>query len=266
MQPPLYVPKNKEQYIDLREQVLYEYFAKDLGWGELMSSRACFEFLIEARNFSKGKTVLDAGAGQKRFEPFFTESNYLTLEHPSGIAMKGMAHISYDYVCELDGDNFLPSDNSIDLIYSHSVLEHIERPEKFFANAIKCLKQSGRLFLNVPFMYLEHETPYDFNRFTRYGLKSRLEEAGFRILKLLPSSNSIEGTTAFILDGIINDAQSRGLQAENFTIKLPDSDQEHPLLPLVQHIIGSLYGLYDDAIYDSTASIGWLCVAEKPAV
>jgi SAM-dependent methyltransferase len=260
MANPLHTPKTKDQYSDPAEQALYEYFTKTLGWGEALHSRASFEFLIEARNFSKGKTILDAGAGSKRFEPFFREATYLTLEHPSGIEMKQMQGISYDFVCELDRDNFAPKEESVDAIYSHSVLEHIERPEKFFANAMKVLKPGGRLFIHCPFTYLEHETPYDFNRFTRYGLRSRLEAAGFRVVKLLPSSNAVYGATAFVLDSIRNEGEARGSQLE--CIALPDG-QSFAVGPLLASIIKTLNSAYDDAIYDNNLPIGWLCVAEK---
>ena len=193
----LHTPKTLNEYLEPDEKMLYDYFTNTLQWGELLHSRASFEFIIEAKNFSKGKTILDAGAGNKNYEPFFRESVYLSLEHPSGIEMKKMQGITYDFVCELDTDGFKPTEQSLDAIYNHSVLEHIERPESFFSNAYKALKHGGRLFINCPFMYCEHETPYDFNRFTRYGLKSRLEEAGFNIIKLLPSSNAVYGATAY---------------------------------------------------------------------
>lgn len=258
MASPLHTPKTKNQYFDPDEQVLYENFS--LEWGEGLHARATFEFLIEARNFSKGGTILDAGAGYKRFEPFFREAKYLTLEHPSGIEMKRMQGITYDFVSELDGDNFAPNEESINAIYCHSVLEHIERPEKFFSNAIRVLMPGGRLFIHCPFMYHEHETPYDFNRFTRYGLKSRLEEAGFRIIQLLPSSNGIYGATAFIQDAMRTDGLARGFQVGNFT--LPDG-KIVALPPLLTSIVNALNALFDDAIYDNNSPIGWLCIAEK---
>ncbi len=261
MSLPLHTPKTREQYADPIEQQLYRYFTSTLGWGEWISARMVFEFLIEARAFTKGKTILDAGAGNKRFEPFFRDANYITLEHPSGIEMKKMQGIGYDIVAELDADAFA-AEESFDAIYCHSVLEHIARPEKFFANAMTVLKPGGRLYICVPFMYVEHEAPYDFNRFTRYGLRSRLEEAGFKITKLIPSSNAAYGALVFAQRAVQQDALARGFEVKNITLK---SGHSVELLPLLGEIVGALNGVFDDAIYDNDGPNGFLCVAEKPA-
>jgi SAM-dependent methyltransferase len=256
----LYTPKTKDQYPDPEEQALHDYFSNTLGWGDGLHSRATFEFLMEIRNFAAGGLVLDAGAGHKRFAPFFNNATYLTVEHPSGIEMKAMQGQTYDFIAELDGTPFAPEE-SFHAIYSHSVLEHIERPEKFFANSIKMLKPGGRLYTHCPFMYVEHETPYDFNRFTRYGLKSRLEEAGFRIIKLLPSSNAFYGASAFVTDAIAQDSASRAFQIES--VQLTDGSSA-PLFSTLTSIFKALNNAFDDGIYENTCPIGWLCVAEKP--
>ena len=256
----LYTPKTKDQYSEPEELALHHYFSNTLGWGEGLHSRATFEFLMEIRNFAAGKVVLDAGAGHKRFERFFSNATYRSVEHPSGIEMKAMQGLTYDFIAELDGAPFAPAD-SFHAIYSHSVLEHIERPEIFFANALKMLSPGGRLYTHCPFMYLEHETPYDFNRFTRYGLKSRLEEAGFRILKLLPSSNAFYGASAFVTDAISHDCASRAFQIES--VQLPDGSSA-PLFSTLTSIFNALNSAFDEGIYENNCPIGWLCVAEKP--
>lgn len=174
--------------------------------------------------------------------------------------MKNMQGFTYDFVAELDGDIFTPKE-SIDVIYCHSVLEHIARLEKFFSSAIEILRPSGRLYINSPFMYLEHETPYDFNRFTRYGLDSRLKEAGFSILKLIPSTNAFFGATTFIMQQLRQEELARGFEVRTYT--LPDGSSAL-FLPLLTNIIGAVNHHFDDALYDNASPTGFLCVAEKP--
>ena len=258
--PRAYTPKKREQYTSSEESALYYYFAETLGWGEGLHSRITFDFLMEVRSFASGKTILDAGAGHKRFQQFFSKSEYLTVEHPSGIEMKAMQGITYDYLAELDGSMFR-DEQSLHAIYSHSVLEHIERPERFFANAFRMLQPGGRLFIHCPFMYPEHETPYDFNRFSRYGLSSRLKETGFNIIKILPSSNAFYGVSAFFLQSIAQDGANRGFRIENYT--MPDGSKIE-LMSILNSIISTLNTTFDDCLYDNDSPIGWICVAERP--
>lgn len=65
------------------------------------------------------------------------------------------------------------------------VLEHLERPHFALSSIRKILNnQRGVLILTVPFLYGIHEAPNDFRRFTRYGLKSELAQAGFKNIEI----------------------------------------------------------------------------------
>ena len=48
----------------------------------------------------------------------------------------------------------------------------------------RVLKPNGKIIVSVPFCYPEHEKPYDFRRFTTFGLKKSFESAGFEDLNL----------------------------------------------------------------------------------
>lgn len=81
---------------------LWNLFSKELGWGASIESRIIFDFLINAREFSKEKVILDAGAGHQRYKPFFDTSIYISQEHPAGIEFKKMQGIEYDLISPLD--------------------------------------------------------------------------------------------------------------------------------------------------------------------
>jgi SAM-dependent methyltransferase len=186
---------------------LGKYFSDTLGWGSGYQSRLVFAFLMEAAaEAGPGGVVLDAGAGHQRYKPFFAESIYLAQEHPvAGELNKGISE--YDILSDV---KTIPlQEGCVDLVLSTSSLEHIERPDEFFAEAHRVLVPGGALYVNVPFAYPEHEVPFDFQRPTRYGLRSYYERAGFERVSVQPSSSSTE-TAEFLLYAIREDSKAPG--------------------------------------------------------
>ncbi|NJK98227.1 MAG: class I SAM-dependent methyltransferase [Chloroflexia bacterium] len=76
------------------------------------------------------------------------------------------------------------SDQFYDSAICLEVLEHLRNPFKAVSEIYRILKKDGILVLSVPHMSRLHEEPYDFFRFTKYGLKSTLEDAGFKIIEI----------------------------------------------------------------------------------
>jgi len=75
-------------------------------------------------------------------------------------------------------------DNQFDTVLLSDVLEHIKEPQLLLNEIFRVLKPEGKLVLNVPYMYWLHEEPYDFYRYTRFGLEYLLKKSGFSILEL----------------------------------------------------------------------------------
>ena len=66
------------------------------------------------------------------------------------------------------------------------VIEHVQNPFQAVAEIYRILKKGGILILSVPHLSRLHEEPNDFFRYTKYGLQSLLEGAGFKVLKITP--------------------------------------------------------------------------------
>ena len=75
-------------------------------------------------------------------------------------------------------------DDSVDCIFSTSVLEHICEPLILLKEIRRILKQDGYLILSVPFLYHLHEEPFDYYRYTPHGLKYLAKKAGLEVVTL----------------------------------------------------------------------------------
>ena len=83
----------------------------------------------------------------------------------------------------------LPIDSEVaNTVISLSVMEHLREPQVFLNEAHRILKPGGVMILQVPFMWWVHEAPYDFFRYTRYGLQHMFEKAGFRDIVIYPQT------------------------------------------------------------------------------
>lgn len=233
---------------------LLTYFKNDLKWGWSYQAQIVFNFLCEASEEAKGGVVLDAGAGYQRYKPFFDESIYIAQEHPEA-GKKNKNIKEYDILCDVK--NIPLKDNSVDLILSTSSLEHLEYPDDFFKEAHRVLKPGGVLYINVPFVIQEHEVPFDFCRYTRYGLNNLFLHSGFKNVNVSPTSSSISTAEHLLCHAMLEDA----VKSSKF---------------LVQRVINRLlfYGVYISnkvllKLYDrgpkdyTTLPVGWISYGYK---
>jgi len=81
-------------------------------------------------------------------------------------------------------ENFFPFDDaSFDAVLCNQVLEHVFTPDAFLKEIARVLRPRGRLLLTVPFVWDEHEQPYDYARYSSFGLSALLERSGFYIVR-----------------------------------------------------------------------------------
>jgi SAM-dependent methyltransferase len=124
--------------------------------------------LVSIRKFAQATsadaTVLDVGCGIKPYRQFFTTKNY------TGIDIQGGGHRdeAKDVTLYFDGHTIPFPDNSFDTLLCTEVLEHADDPEMLVAECARVLKSGGRAYFSIPFVYPEHEVPYDFRRFTHF--------------------------------------------------------------------------------------------------
>ncbi|MBV9391891.1 MAG: class I SAM-dependent methyltransferase [Verrucomicrobia bacterium] len=77
-------------------------------------------------------------------------------------------------------------DRSVDTVLSTQTIEHVPDVDGYLAECSRLLKPHGALVLTAPMHWRHHEVPYDFFRFTRFGLTRLLEKHCFAIKNLEP--------------------------------------------------------------------------------
>lgn len=121
---------------------------------------------------------LDVGCGERPYEFLFKVKDYI------GIDVEQSGHPLDAKFCDIfyDGKNIPFPPEFFNGIICTQVLEHVLHNEALLMEMARVLKPKGYLILTVPFLGEEHEQPYDFIRFTRFGLEKLLTRTSFEII------------------------------------------------------------------------------------
>ena len=126
--------------------------------------------------------LLDVGCGVKPYRAMFAHvAAYVGIERPGTL--------SRSRVVDVWGDALqLPfATRSFDTLLCNEVLEHVSEPARLFAEAARVLRPGGVLLLTTPQVWGLHEEPWDFYRYTRYGLMHLARTSGFEVDEVTPT-------------------------------------------------------------------------------
>ena len=196
-------------------------------------------------DYARGK-LIDIGCGDMPYRDF--------------IMRKGCRYESIDIQERAEGVTFIGDIHNMDMIDDQTydsaicleVLEHVQDPAKGLSEAFRILKPEGHLVLSVPHLSRVHEEPHDYFRYTQYGIRLLLENAGFRVVEI----NARGGIFSFL-----------GHQLSTFFLCLLWS------IPVVKHVaffankwlcVRLCHVL--DRVLDKNhiLACGYTCVAQKP--
>lgn len=144
---------------------------------------AQMNYIKKLGKLSKGKKVLDAGAGECPYKIYFKDSQYVSQDSCYD-EIDYFDFKSVDIVSEIY--KIPVADTEFDFVLCTEVLEHLKYPADALKEFYRILKPSGELWVSVPFSGAEHMAPFDYYRFTRYALKLLGEDAGFKIKEITP--------------------------------------------------------------------------------
>jgi SAM-dependent methyltransferase len=130
---------------------------------------------------------LDIGCGTKPYESISNVSEYIGLEIDNE-SNRNNNYADYFY----DGQVMPFKDKEFDSVMSNQVLEHVFNPDEFLKEINRVTKINGIFLITVPFVWDEHEQPYDYARYSSFGLKHILHKNGFEIIEQIKSNNGLE--------------------------------------------------------------------------
>jgi len=119
--------------------------------------------------------ILDVGAGHGDFADIFIGRQAILLDV--------FPYPEVDVVCDLTHSvPFRP--HSFDAVVLMNVLEHVYNSRALFAAINSLLKPGGVFVVAIPFLLKVHQAPYDFVRYTHFGLQRLGQDFGFELLSL----------------------------------------------------------------------------------
>ena len=132
--------------------------------------------------------VLDFGCGSKPYEALFARAkSYIGID----IEVSGHNHKDSKVDIFYDGKLLPFPDNSFDSVVCFEVLEHVFNIDEVCAEISRVLKPNGLFLGTLPFVWEEHEVPYDFARYTSYGIKHIFSRNNFHVVDLLKSTTYV---------------------------------------------------------------------------
>lgn len=170
------------------------------------------QWLLETREVPVGLrsfsgSVLDIGAADRWIEPRLQAgTDYVALDYPAtGRDFYGARpHIF------ADGARLPIISASFDGVICLEVLEHVADPSIVVAEIARVLKRGGRAWLSMPFLYPLHDAPFDFQRYTEYGLRRDAQRAGLEIVTLRKSGHAIRSAGLLMSLAIAGGVHARG--------------------------------------------------------
>lgn len=114
--------------------------------------------------YATEKRVLDLGSGGSSYQRFFP--NRLTVDIDPARKPNVVA----------DAHNLPFKDGEFEVVLSTEMLEHVKDPFQVERELRRVTASGGVLILSTRFVFPLHDTPHDYFRFTKYGLKELFKE------------------------------------------------------------------------------------------
>jgi SAM-dependent methyltransferase len=143
------------------------------------SRAGLYEFLNEQYNaIPKDSKVLTIGSGGE-VNRILNEASVKNMFKV--VSMDIDSKRNPDFIGDICVYDF--GEEKFDIVVLAEVLEHLYAPHLGIDSIYKILNKNGKLILTTPFILPIHDAPYDYYRFTKYGLQYLLRSFSSLIIK-----------------------------------------------------------------------------------
>jgi SAM-dependent methyltransferase len=213
-------------------------------------------FVAEAAQTTQaGARVLDAGAGDGRFTGLFGHTRYVGVDLAVGDTRWDFSQL--DALSNLTALPF--AEDQFDVVLCTQVLEHVREPRAVLGEIQRVLRPGGRLYLSVPQSWHQHQKPYDYFRYTSFGLRYLFTASGLCVEKIEPMGGYF-WFLSFQLQNInywLFSHRTNGRTWLTWPLRAGFGLIFQLIVPLFLFYLDPL-----DTVKDET--FGYLCVASKP--
>jgi len=130
------------------------------------------------------KTLLDVGSGKGSYLVGFSRRGLRVFGLDKRAECIKTAEQFDIRECDVENEDFPFEKNSMDLVFSKSVLEHVFNTDNFLSETLRVLKPGGLILLMVPDWGSQHMTFFDdythVKAWTRKGLQNAMRIHGFK--------------------------------------------------------------------------------------
>jgi SAM-dependent methyltransferase len=228
-------------------------FRNTLFHPRFLAQREIQRIVAEEAPRIKGR-LLDVGCGKKPYAGLFSNANtYIGVDVPS--TMHG-----YSMVDIFASSAILPFMNCcMDGVICTEVLEHSPDPLAVLVEINRVTKAGGLLLLTAPLSEQLHEEPYDYFRFTKYGLQVLLEKSGWKIGRIDERGGTWLELGYRLSSFLYSSLGARRGSLGNLTPRLVIG----PIMILVCAIVQGIASLLDQVWHSPLSTIGYGVLAEK---
>lgn len=212
------------------------------------------QHLAEVASLANGR-LLDIGCGNKPYQDLFTKvTEYIGLDRPSSADLERPdpegRRLHYDV--EGPADELPFPAGRFETILCTQVIEHLPDPRKFFNEAARVAAPGAVLILSAPLVNPVHEAPYDFYRYTKFGLAELCRLSGWMVDSITPM-----GGSWLAIGYLFHQAtEQRALSAAG--------GLRRRLRRMIGGIIYNFFSFLDRRDQQTGAPVGYLLVAHKP--